>query len=67
VSAQDEGASVWFLGEEVEVRMLGLSSITGILTDWNQTGILVVHNEQFKFIPWLRVVMLVLPKIQGKK
>lgn len=58
----DEVAREWFLGEEVRVRRLGLAEITAIITDWSETGVLVVHDGHFKFIPWLRVVELVLPK-----
>lgn len=63
----DDEAREWFLGtgNPVEVRLLGERAARGIITSWNEIGI-VLMGDAMEFIPWLRVVRIVIPEPQDE-
>lgn len=63
----DDEAREWFVGTgyPVEVRLLGENALRGIITSWNEIGIMLV-GEEMMFIPWLRVVRITIPEPQDE-
>ena len=61
----DDEAREWFVGtaNPVEVLLLGAPAHYGIITSWNEIGIVLV-GDVMEFIPWLRVVRIIIPTPQ---
>jgi hypothetical protein len=61
----DDEAREWFVGtaNPVEVELLGANSKRGIITSWNEIGIML-SGQELHFIPWLRVVGIRIPDPQ---
>lgn len=62
MSNYDDETREWFVGtaNPVEVRLLGEMPHYGIITSWNEIGILLV-GQAMEFIPWTRVVRISIP------
>lgn len=63
----DDEAREWFVGtgNPVEVRLLGESALRGIITSWNEIGVVLTADE-LMFIPWIRVVRITIPEPQDE-
>jgi hypothetical protein len=61
----DDEAREWFVGtgNPVEVRLLGENALLGIITSWNEIGVVLTGNQMY-FIPWSRVVRITIPDPQ---
>ena len=61
----DDEAREWFVGtgNPIEVMLLGETALRGIITSWNEIGIVLV-GEEMMFVPWLRVVRITIPQPQ---
>lgn len=65
VTEYDDEAREWFVGtaNPVEVELLGANTKLGIITSWNEIGI-VLTGQELRFIPWLRIVGITIPEPQ---